>query len=193
MRRIFLLLSVLLLTRTLVAQSFDFYKEEISFGIDTVFFSVSGDYYFRNNTGRTLSPEITYPVRRCTPGKPFDTVMAYDISGSGLPLKMTISDTLGRFMINLPPYAYKMIRVFYRQRHNGTAARYILLTTKNWNKPLEDARYSLVIRKNIVIDQFSIAPDRSVDFGDTTVYYWKRKNFMPERDFEVKFRITGNK
>jgi hypothetical protein len=106
---------------------------------------------------------------------------------------MTISDTLGRFMINLPPYAYKMIRVFYRQRHNGTAARYILLTTKNWNKPLEDARYSLVIRKNIVIDQFSIAPDRSVDFGDTTVYYWKRKNFMPERDFEVKFRITGNK
>ena len=189
MRKIFLLLSFLLLTQTLIAQSFDFYKEEISFGIDPVFFSVSGDYYFRNNTGRMLSPEITYPVRKSAPGKPFDTVMAYDVSGQALSLKMTITDTIALFKINLPPYAHKMIRVIYRQRHNGTEARYILLTTKKWNKSLEEARYSLVIRKNIIVDHFSIAPDRSVEFGDTTVYYWKRKNFMPDRDFEVKFRV----
>jgi hypothetical protein len=191
MRRILLLLPIFFITQTLFAQSFEFFKEEIVFEINPVFFIVNGDYYFRNTTSRAISPTISYPVRRADPGKPFDTIMVYDQADLANPLKLKIVDTVAIFTVHLPPNAEKMIKVTYRQRHNGTDARYILLTTRFWNKALEDVRYSVVVMKNITIKHFSIAPDKSIDFGDTTIYYWKRKNFMPEKDFEVQFKVTG--
>lgn len=191
MRKVLLSVTLLLIFQNLFSQDFDFFKEEIVFEIDSVFFTVNGDYYFRNNTGKDVSPLISYPVRSNDSRPPFDTIMVYDQSDPSTPVRVKIIDTAALFTIHLPPHAEKMIKVVYRQRHDGSGARYILLTTKLWNKAFEDARYSLVVRKSIVIQEFSFAPDRSVDFGDTTIYYWSRKNFMPEKDFEVRFKVSN--
>lgn len=93
-------------------------------------------------------------------------------------------------MLHMLPHSVKTVKILYRQRHNGAEARYILLTTKLWDKPLETANYNLVVKKNIKVNQFSINPDSSVAFGETQVYYWKRENFMPTKDFEISFNLV---
>jgi len=191
MKKILFLLPLFFLSNSIIAQTFNFFKEEIIFEIDPVFFTVNGDYYFKNNSDQTIFPLISYPVRSNGIRKPFDTIMVYDNSDPSTALKLIIIDTVARFTIKLLPFSEKMIKVIYKQKHNGTDARYILLTTRSWNKPINEARYSVVVRRNIEINQFSISPDKSVDFGDTTVYYWRRKNFMPDKDFEMHFRVDG--
>lgn len=173
------------------AQKPEFFREEISFGIDSVFFSVSGDYFFRNISDQPRQYIIAYPVRSNNTPKPIDTIMVFDQDNPAQLLKVEIRDTLVNFAITLLPHSVKTIKVFYRQRHNQREVRYILLTTRFWEKTFEKADYSLAVKKNIRIDDFSIKPDSKVDFGETEIYYWERENFMPEKDFEVKFTLLN--
>jgi len=189
MKRILSCLIFFTISGSLFCQSVDFFKEELVFGIDSVFFTVSGDYYFRNNTKEEIKEIISYPVRNTGNGLAFDTITVIDNSDPSHPLKVKIRDTIALFTLHFLPKSEKAIKVIYRQRHNGSDARYILLTTKYWKKSLEEARYSLVVRKNIRMKNFSIEPDKSEDFGETKVYYWKRTHFMPDKDFEMKFEI----
>jgi hypothetical protein len=189
MRRLLLLVTFCFILHDLFAQQLSFFKEEIVFEIDSTFFTVNGDYYFRNASDQALSHTVTYPLRSNGSDRPFDTITVLEPTNPLIPVRTKISDTIARFRITLPPFSEKKMKVIYRQRHNGNLARYILLTTRLWNKPLENARYSLIVRKNIQVIEFSIAPDRSVNFGDTTVYYWERKNFMPEGDLEFRFKV----
>jgi hypothetical protein len=175
----------------ILGQKPEFFREEISFGIDSVFFSVNGDYYFRNTSDQTRNYVIAYPVRSNNTPKPIDTIMVFDQDYPAQLLQVEIRDTLATFAITLSPHSVKSIKVFYRQRHNQREARYILLTTNFWEKPFEKADYSLAVRKNIRIDDFSIKPDSRVDFGETEIFYWNRENFMPETDFEVKFTLLN--
>jgi hypothetical protein len=193
MRKILFLFTLFFVSQTVFSQVLDFFKEEIVFEIDSAFFTVNGDYYFRNNTGKVISPLISYPLRSNDSRPLFETVMVYDQAEPSTPLPLKIIDTAALFTLHLSPHSEKMIKVIYRQRHNGSVARYILLTTKFWNKPFENALYSLVVKKNIAVKQFPFPPDRSVDFGDATIYYWSRKNFMPEKDFEVKFNVKDER
>ncbi len=171
------------------AQKPEFFREEISFGIDSVFFTVNGDYYFRNNSNEYHSYVIVYPVRSNNTPRPIDTIMVFDRNDMAHPVRVHMKDTLVTFTLNMAPRSVKTIKIVYRQQHTGNEARYILLTTKFWQKPLESASYNLVVNKNVKIDKFSIVPDSAVDFGDTLIYYWKKEKFMPENDFEVRFSL----
>lgn len=188
-RSIWVILLLLFASTFVSAQKPEFFKEDISFGIDSLFFSVNGDYYFRNTSDDIHKFVVVYPVRSNDTSKPIDTIMVFDLGNPGGILKVDVKDTLATFAISLPPHSEKTVRVFYRQRHNGKEVRYILLTTKFWNKPFERADYSLAVGRNIKINNFSLKPDKSVDFGETVIFYWERENFMPENDFEVKFTL----
>lgn len=186
------LIFLLILTgyiQLIQAQKPEFFREEISFGIDSLFFTVNGNYFFRNTTDVNHRYIIVYPVRSNNTAKPIDTIMVFDADDPGQLLKVRVKDTIATFEIVMSPRSVKNIRVFYRQYHNKREVRYILLTTRLWDKPFEQADYDLTIRKSLKIDAFSINPDFRVDFGETEIYYWKRENFMPERDFEVKFTL----
>ncbi len=186
---LFFLLIFIGFNQLIQAQKPEFFREEISFGIDTLYFTVSGNYFFRNASDDKRKYIIAYPVRSNNTSKPVDTIMVFDAENPGQLMKVLVKDTLAIFEIVISPHSVKNIRVFYRQYHNKSEVRYILLTTRLWDKPFEQAEYNLTIRKNIKIDAFSINPDSRVDFGETEIFYWKRENFMPEKDFEVKFAL----
>lgn len=173
----------------LYTQKLEFFREDISFGIDSAFFTVNGDYYFRNSSDVYHSFVVVYPVRSNNTATPIDTIMVFDHGDMTHALKVDVKDTLATFVLKMLPHSVKMMKIIYRQRHNGHEARYILLTTKFWEKPFENASYNLVVNKNIKINDFSIMPDNSVDFGETMIYYWKREHFMPEKDFEFRFSL----
>jgi hypothetical protein len=184
---LFIVLNIATFTH---AQRIEFFREDISFGIDTVFFSVNGDYYFRNSSDESRSFVIVYPVRSNGTAKPIDTIMVFDQADITHALKVDVKDTLVTFAINMPPHSVKTLKIIYLQRHKGNIVRYILLTTKFWDKPLEIANYNLIVKKNIQINDFSLKPDNSIYFGETVIYYWKREQFMPAMDFEIKFNVV---
>lgn len=180
---------LLCINNIISAQKPEFFREEISFGIDTAFFSVDGDYYFRNSSDKFHSYTIAYPIPGNSSEDPIDMISVFDQDDPANPLKIDIHDTIVNFLLKMPPQSVKTIKVFYRQRHNGHFARYILLTTKWWEKPFESAAYNLTVGKETDIHDFSIKPDKSIVFGETEVFYWERENFMPECDFEIKFTL----
>jgi hypothetical protein len=171
-------------------QRIEFYKEELAFSIDSACFSVNGDYYFRNQTNSFLDTRIFFPVDGTQGPKAIDTILIYDISEPMHPLLVEVKDSIASFSLSFVPFSEKCVKIYYRQHHDGTRARYILLTTRMWQKPLESAKYSLITNKNIIISSFSITPDQSEAFGETRLYYWNRKQFMPEKDFVFDFLVN---
>ena len=185
--RHFLFFFLFLCSGFVVGQHIEFVREELVFTLDSSFFSVNGDYFFRNSSNADLSFRIFFPVSK-TPGyNSFDTVLIYDVTKPGQPLKVEIKDSIASFLLNFLPFSEKCVKIYYKQHHNGSRARYILLTTQKWQKPLEIAKYSLITTKNINISHFSISPDRWENFGETRLYFWNRQQFMPDRDFVFEF------
>ena len=177
----------------LYAQRIEFISEDLVFTIEPVFFTVNGDYCFRNPSNSLLTNRIYYPVAGNTGFNPFDSIMVFDISSPSVPLIVEIKDSIANFAMTIPPFSEKCVRVFYRQRHNGIVARYILTTTKNWGKSLESAKYTLTSGKNMKLTWVSIPPDNESEFDDMRLYTWKRAQFMPEADFVFTFRPAGGK
>ncbi|MCK9616475.1 MAG: DUF4424 family protein [Lentimicrobiaceae bacterium] len=169
------------------AQSLDFFREDLTFEIDSACFYVQGDYYFRNNEKRPREIDILYPVPKNDYTKLVDTIMVFDQKNISKPLDLSVKDSVFSFKLFLNPVSTSILKVFYRQHHDGKSCRYILLTTQKWGKPIENARYSLVVKQNIKIISFSYPPDSMKQFGDSIVYFWDKKNFMPDRDFIIYF------
>jgi hypothetical protein len=170
-----------------VGQRIEFFKEELVFTLDSSFFSVNGDYFFRNPSNSDLNFRIFYPVSKTSGYSAIDTILIYDVTKPDHPLRVEIKDSVASFSLSFLPFSEKCVKIYYKQHHNGSRARYILLTTQKWQKPLELAKYSLITSKNISISHFSISPDRSEDFGETRLYFWNRQQFMPDRDFVIDF------
>ena len=166
-----------------VGQRIEFFKEELVFTIDSSCFSVNGDYYFRNPSKSSRTFTVLYPVSKTEGYKPIDTILVYDVSEPNKPLKVGINDSIASFTLSFLPFSEKCVKIFFKQHHGGSRAKYILLTTRKWQRPLESASYSLITPKGITVSHFSIPPDKSEDFGQTRLYYWTRTNFMPDRDF----------
>jgi len=183
------LIIVLFLSNIAYAQKPEFFREDLSFGLDTAFFSVNGDYYFRNSSAEYHTYTIVFPVRSTNSVKPIDTILVFDHTDDDRMLKVSVKDTLATFVLDMSPHSEKIIKIIYRQRHDGKKARYILTTTKLWEKPFNKADYNLVVKKNIEITDFSIKPDSKIDFGDAVIYYWKREHYLPENDFEINFYL----
>jgi len=188
------LLSTLFLcwiTVSALSQQLDFFREEITFELDSLFFTVNGDYYFRNNSDKFLTPTVTFPVADPGSHKPFDTILVFAQENIVTPLPVVIKDTTARFTINLPPRSERMFKVIYRQRHDGQTARYILTTTAYWKKPIDFATYSLVVPEYIAVDTLSILPDTLSQFEANRIYFWRKESYMPEIEFVVSFTVNS--
>jgi hypothetical protein len=178
---------LLLISDIVVGQRIEFFKEELVFTLDSSCFSVNGDYFFRNPSNSNLDTRIFFPVSK-TPGySAIDTILIYDVTKPDHPLMVEVKDSVASFSLSFLPFSEKCVKIYYKQHHNRSRARYILMTTQHWKKPLELAKYSLITDKNISISHFSIPPDKSEDFGETRLYYWNRQQFMPDKDFVFEF------
>jgi hypothetical protein len=188
--RHFLLFLLFLCSGFVFGQRIEFFMEELIFTLDSSSFSVNGDYYFRNPSSSALDVKIFFPVSKAPGYSAVDTMLIYDISRPTHPLTAEINDSVATFSLSFLPFSEKCVKIYYKQHHDGSRARYILLTTQKWRKPLASAKYSLIANKNIIVSHFSIPPDQSEDFGETRVYFWNRQQFIPEKDFLFDFLVN---
>ncbi len=187
MRKLFVSVVLVALTVQAFCQGCRFTREDLDFALDSVFFTVQGDYTFFNPSGDTIKMPIKYPVPATGIGKPVDTLMIMDqvLPVSYLPYRMI--DTIAIFLLRVPPKSEKTIKIYYSQRHPPGYARYILTTTSKWGRPLEQATYSLFVSEGLRVSYFSYPPDqtRVTDLG--IIYKWERSDFLPDHDFEIRY------
>ena len=177
---------------SLLAQDIEFFREDLTFRLEEGFFSVEGDYFFRNTTDGEVKNLLLYPF---PDNEIYGSIIELNINVKDNSTSMITgsSEEGAAFKLKLGPMEEATYRISYVQRLKSNVARYIITTTKQWGKELEAATYRLVVPASIQLDSISILPDTMITTGSHHYFLWDRQNFMPEVDFIFQFsRSTGN-
>jgi hypothetical protein len=166
-------------------QDVSFFKEDITFQIEGNSFHVNGIYYLRCPQRSDSSIALFYPFPTDSIYSKPDSLFIFNLT-RGKEITGYLEHESG-VLFNSGLDSVTAILVSYRQHFKSNKVRYILTTTQYWGKALEIATYKLILNNNIQIKSFSYEPDSQSRFGETIVYYWGKKNFMPLKDMIFTF------
>jgi hypothetical protein len=186
--RLFSFISLILsLSFRLTAQDLQFYREDILFTIDGYSAQTDAKYYFCNVGEKDIRMSLFYPF----PGNTLELI-------DSLVITETFSDSLIAyrraasgifFEISVKAYGTSAYRVYFRQKLLENHFKYILTSTSAWGRPMDYAKYELLLPSPLEIDSLSISPDTSFRENKMFHYRWKKVDYMPDRDFEVFFHV----
>jgi hypothetical protein len=135
---------VLFFTCFAFGQRADFFKEDLTFRIDSVHFDVDGYYWFANHSGKPVVSDIFYPFPYYAGGK-IDSIRLFNIS-AGQKTKFRLEGNNGiSFIMHIAPLDTVLFQIGYRQKLNSDSAVYILKTTKGWGQPMDWAEHKLIV------------------------------------------------
>ena len=180
------ILFLIFICPLLNGQRANFYKESITFYLDSIHFSVEGYYWFSNNSNKLIYTNIFYPFPNFSNEK-VDSISVFNISTSMFTKFNKEGEGGISFNLFIEPYDTALFRICYRQQLKSDSAIYILRTTRGWGKPLDNAEYNLIVPQSFVIKGFSYPPTKSYDIVDKKIYVWKMKNFLPIQDMIFYF------
>ena len=167
-------------------QRASFFKEDITFRLDSNHLNVEGYYWFCNTSHTSIATEIFYPFPY-TFGEIIDSIRIYNISmGQKHPYKLEGRNGIS-FYLYIAAHDTALFQIGYRQKLTKDSAVYILNTTQAWGKPLIHAEYKLLVPESFVIKHFSYPPNKSYEIQNEKIYYWEMNDFMPTRDMIFYF------
>lgn len=170
----------------LLSQDLQFYREDIVFRTSSDSMDVDAVYYFVNVGEKNINTMLYYPFPENTRSL-IDSISIADAQ-TGQTIEY-IDGTWGvNFNIIVPSYGQASRHVFFRQKIQDNYFKYILTSTSTWGRALEFANFVLQVPVNLSVDSLSYTPDTSYIKDETRYYYWKKMDFMPEKDFEVHFK-----
>jgi len=170
------------------AQELSFYKEDITFTLDRSFFRVNAFYWFANQSDRDCEKIIYYPFGNSSEKEEVDSVEVYNISQNICPKIVNHSKNGFLFVLRIAARDTAVYHIIYIQKIASDSVKYILISTQQWNKALDNAEYRLIVDKQIILTRFSYVPDKVYDINDKKIYYWARSNFMPASDMIFHFK-----
>ena len=174
---------LLLVSLQIKGQDLEFYREDIVFDIHGDSAYVDALYYFCNVGDKDIRLSLFYPFPEGTRSL-IDSIRTEDVvSQSVIPHRDGNSGIF--FEISVRPYAQSAYRVFYRQKLEDRHFKYILTSTSTWRRPLDFANYRFQIPQEDSVHCLSIQPDTTFIEDHSRLFLWHRKDFMPEKDFEV--------
>ncbi|HGY56785.1 MAG TPA: hypothetical protein ENK44_13850 [Caldithrix abyssi] len=171
----------------LAAQPVDFFRENIEIDISDTICTVTGTYYFRNPSSRSLNIPVLYPIviNNRLPIFP-EYISVKSVSGNK-EIPFSRQKQAIRFNLSCPGQSIIIFQVSYRQRTPFGYMEYILTTTKNWGRALEYAEYNIRLPANLRLQHLSLKTDRITNFGDFTLYYTKKTSFLPAKNIIIKW------
>jgi hypothetical protein len=167
------------------AQNTSFCKEHLTFKIENGYFHVTGEYMLRSTNDSTGRISLFYPFPTDSVFAPVDSLFIFD-TGRNNEIPVLKQSASGAFFI-IPLDSVTTVLISYRQKLLSCEARYILTSTRHWEKPLEEAIYELITPADMKIRYFSYTPDNGQKFDKQVIYYWRKTDFMPERDMVFMF------
>jgi hypothetical protein len=175
-------------TSNLLGQEISFYKEDITFTLDSARFTVDAYYWFTNCSNMNYEKVIYYPFSNSSEKEPIDSIEIVNISRNSIPKIRNQNKRGFQFLVGIAARDTEVYHIKYIQKITNDSAIYILISTQQWNKPLDHAEYKLIVDKQIKLTKFSYKPDKVYNIDDKKIYYWKRSNFMPQSDMIFHFK-----
>ena len=182
---------IMTFTVTLHGQQVEFYRENIVFLLSERSFIVNGDYYFRNNAHEQVKKLIYYPFGTFNSNESVDSVTVHNITANSIERILRMTPSGITFEAEIAGNDTVLYRVVYRQHIVSDSVRYILQTTKYWNKPLDRAEYTLVAESPVSVQTLSYPPDTLFQVRSMHIYRWWKEKFLPESDMIIHFRVEG--
>lgn len=166
----------------------EFFKEEITMAVTDSSSSISGVYYFRNNTEKDKPYSVLFPFYVDGVSHYPHEIRAYTVNGDDTQTIKT--DALeGQNAIRLRiPMKPKQVTVWYldyTQRIESEYARYILTSTGAWGQPLEEATYRFLIPTGYRIIEIWPKADKLRRIKSTIEMWCEKINFMPDQDMRI--------
>jgi hypothetical protein len=186
MRSIFILFFLII--PAVYGQDLSFFKEDITFTLDRNYFTVDGFYWFTNQSNKKCENIIYYPFGNSSGNEKVDSVEIYDISKNITPKIINRSINGFTFLLQIAGKDTAVYHIKYIQTIAGDSVKYILTSTQEWNKALDQAEYKLVVDTKTKLYGFSNKPDKVYNIEDKKIYFWKRINFMPTSDMIFHFK-----
>lgn len=156
----------------------DFYKENVVIDILKDRVSVVGIYYMKNLTKVDKKVKFFYPFA-------VDSFQAYpDLILIDYPFD---KDKEGiYFDMSFPARRVDSFKVLFQQKSSGRQYRYITLTTRQWQRPIQDAAFTVVAPGFLKLKiNYPVVGKETIN--DTVFYYIRMKKFYPGADLEIKW------
>ena len=160
-----------------------FEEEDITFEIRDSVFIVQGLYYFNSESEKQFSLLYPFPTDTIY-GKPFDIHVMNLKTCDTISYKIKKDSSLIVFPALIK--GKTPIMISYSQRLKSNKAKYILLSTNYWNKPLKRLDYKLITELGLTVKNFSIPPDKKIILDNKKIYLWQKEYFKPVKDFEIE-------
>ncbi len=192
-KRILSTLTIILFVCSALWAQIDFFKEDLQFELNEHYFTVEGDYYFRNVGDHDIKVTLFYPIPRDSLLGMYDSVKVISpVPQSDSPIT-AIKENGFFFNVDIGANTSAMYTIAYRQALLGNKAKYIFTTTNTWGKPLEEAAFRLTFPKNIRIDSLSTIPDSLLEINNSYTVFWTEENFMHGKDLFILFHEEEEK
>lgn len=180
------LLSIALFTIAIPALGLDFFREDIEFEIVSDTFKVDGIYYFHNDSSQPINRVLFYPIPIDSLYEEATEIKAVNLADSSDCL-VKIQENGFFFSVRLQPYQKGKLQLGYTQKLEGNKAEYILTSTQNWGRSLQEVNYKIEIPESIKIESISYLPDSLETKQDKHIFYYHRKDFMPDENMIIRF------
>ena len=165
------LISIFLTPFILWAADIEFFKEEINFEIKEDYFYIDGIYQFQNSNSKPIKQILFYPFPADNFFGKVDNMVAQNLSDS-LSVLVKEGQKGFTFVVDIPSKSISSYRLSYRHKLFGNKAKYILLSTSSWKKPLIHAKYSFTCPTELQITEFSYIPDEVKVEKGKQIFFW---------------------
>lgn len=171
----------------LKSQNIEFFREDLTFEIKNGYFYVDGIYHFCNIGNKPEKNNLYYPFPIDSIYGCIDSISITNLNSQQKVEYITNKEKGIYFNIFINSYDIEKYRIKYRQKLKTNQAEYILTSTQAWKKPFELVNYKLITDSSVKIISLSYEAD-SVHFSKiNNVYYWQKKDFMPNKNMVIRF------
>ena len=171
---------------TIEAQSISFKKEIIEVKIIKDFCTLTGDYFFENDSFNIEETQIYYPFVINNSLLFPDSISVYNISTmQSLPFKI-LKDGVS-FSIKVKPNSIIQLKVTYKQKILNNYFEYILTTTSAWKKSLESSTFNIILPHSYLNPVISYNIDSIAAGKEFTLYSFTKENFLPDKNLIIKW------
>ncbi|MGB3340316.1 MAG: hypothetical protein WBB37_02410 [bacterium] len=158
----------------------DFFKENVVIEINGSGVEVTGQYFFKNLTNQDKRVIFYYPF-------PVDENHQYPESII-LDYPYT-KDTAGiYFSIAIKAQRIDSFEICYHQRTRKNQFTYITTTTKQWNRPIKNARFTIIIPDSLQV-RFNYSPYIHEKTNHNDIFSLNIVNFNPNDDLEIEWYV----
>jgi len=169
-----------------VASRPSFAGEEVTIKLAPDRAYVTGVYRFRNPGDKPRPLKLRYPFARGPEvGEP-ENISVRDAEGGDIPFSWKRHDVA--FEVTVPARGEAAVTVSFEQACRGCEYTYILTSTRNWGRPIDEARFAVVAPVQLAPVDCPYEWEEVPAAEGLVRYEMRRDDFYPDIDLRLRWK-----